>query len=64
MWYCQTKEAQKQIKTCKENQCKGCEKCVWIEESKYAMIANGTPIVNKHPLYEMIKDKFNGQEIK
>ena len=32
-WYAQTEEAQKHIK-----ECKGCEKCVWIEESSWEMI--------------------------
>ena len=32
-WYAQTEEAQKHIE-----ECKGCEKCIWIEESSWAMI--------------------------
>ena len=32
-WYAQTEEAQKHIK-----ECKGCEKCVWIEESSWEMV--------------------------
>ena len=31
-WYAQTEEAQKHIK-----ECKGCEKCIWIEESAWTM---------------------------
>ena len=31
-WYTQTEEAQKHIK-----ECKGCEKCIWIEESAWTM---------------------------
>ena len=31
-WYAQTEEAQKHIE-----ECKGCEKCIWIEESSWAL---------------------------
>ena len=32
-WYAQTEEAQKHIE-----EFKGCEKCIWIEESSWAMV--------------------------
>ena len=49
-WYAQTEEAQKHMR-----ECKGCENCIWIEESAWAMAEYGKPIVEKairHPLYD------------
>tara|TARA_R100000458_G_C8050210_1_gene97669 strand:- start:21 stop:173 length:153 start_codon:yes stop_codon:yes gene_type:complete len=48
-------------------ECKGCENCIWIEESAWAMTQYGKPIVEKaiqHPLYNKIVEKFNGKEVK
>ena len=59
-WYAQTEEAQKHMR-----ECKGCENCIWIEESAYAMSQYGTPIVEEaiqHPLYDKIVEKFGGKE--
>ena len=58
-WYAQTDEAQKHME-----ECKGCEKCIWIEESSWAMsqyakISEGEP----HPLYNKIVEKFNGKKV-
>ena len=52
----------------------GCENCIWIEESAHAMSEYGTPVKkykvdmptkaeesnnkNKHPLYDLIMEKF------
>ena len=61
-WFAQTDEAKKHME-----ECKGCENCIWIEESAWAMTEHGKPIVEKairHPLYDKIMEKFNGVEIK
>ena len=66
MWFCQTKEAKKQIKICEKNKCPGCYKCIWIEESSNAMSEYGTPIEiedAKHPLHDKIIERFDGIEI-
>ena len=63
MWFCETKEAKKQMKICEENKCEGCRKCIWIGESANAMIDHGKIIETEHPLYNQIKDTFNGIEI-
>ena len=68
-WYAQTDEAKKHLK-----ECEGCENCIWIEESAHAMQEYGTPVKkykldmptkaeesnnkNKHPLYDLIMEKF------
>ena len=58
-WYAQTEEAQKHMK-----ECKGCENCIWIEESAWAMSQYGTvQAPEKHPLYDKIVEKFDGKEI-
>ena len=55
-WFCQTKEATKQLEKCQKNKCTGCSKCVAIEESGWAMLNHGVPAKEKqHPLYSMIK---------
>ena len=54
-------EAQKHFK-----ECNGCEHCVWFEESAYNISEYSAiikPIEEKHPLYNLIKEKFNGKEI-
>ena len=66
MWFCQTEKAKKQMKTCDDNNCPGCYKCTWIETSAAVMVEYGTavePEEEKHPLYNIIKEKFNGKEI-
>ena len=66
MWFCQTKEAKKQIKICEKNKCPGCYKCIWIEESSNAMEEYGTVVEvseKQHPLHDLIIEKFNGVEI-
>lgn len=65
-WFCQTEEAKKQMKICEANKCPGCNKCIWIEESAYAMAKYGKviePVAEPHPLMEQIIDKFNGRII-
>ena len=82
-WYAQTDEAKKQLELCEKNNCGGCSKCIWIEESAHAMQEYGTPVKkakvdmprksekadyfvrkkldnnkNKHPLYDLIVEKF------
>ena len=60
-WFAQTTEAKEHRK-----KCKGCEKCIWIEESSNAMAEYGTviePVPERHPLYDKIKEKFGGEEI-
>ena len=58
-WYAQTEEAKKHMK-----ECKGCENCIWIEESAHAMHKYGTrKEPEKHPLYDKIVEKFDGIEI-
>jgi hypothetical protein len=59
-WYAQTEEAQKHMR-----ECKGCENCIWIEESAYAMSQYGTVSEGEpHPLLDKIKEKFLGKEVK
>ena len=63
-WFCQTEEAKEQMKICDANNCPGCNKCIWIEESANAMVEYGTPIepeVKEHPLLDAIVKKFNGR---
>ena len=65
-WFCNTPEAIAQMKICEENKCPGCNKCIWIEESANAMVEYGTviePVIERHPLYDAIKEKFGGKEI-
>ena len=65
-WFCNTPEAKAQMKICEENKCPGCNKCIWIEESANAMVEYGTviePVIERHPLYDAIKEKFGGEEI-
>ena len=57
-WFAQTTEAKEHRK-----KCKGCEKCIWIEESAYAMMEYGTIVDKEHPLKELIIEKFQGIEI-
>ena len=57
-WFAQTDEAQEHIK-----KCKGCENCIWIEESAHAMMEYGTITEKEHSLKELIIDKFQGIEI-
>ena len=58
-WYAQTEEAQKHMR-----ECKGCENCIWIEESAWAMSEYGTVSEGKpHPLLDKIKEKFLGKEV-
>ena len=68
-WFCNTPEAIAQMKICDANKCPGCHKCVWIEESSNAMEKYGTVIEpeieepDRHPLYDMIKEKFGGEDV-
>ena len=57
-WYAQTEEAKKHME-----ECDGCKNCIWIEESAHAMHEYGTIKPIKHPLYDLIKEKFHGKEI-
>ena len=57
-WYAQTDEAQEHRK-----KCKGCENCIWIEESAHAMIEYGTIVDKEHPLKELIIETFQGKKI-
>jgi hypothetical protein len=58
-WYAQTEEAQKHMR-----ECKGCENCIWIEESAWAMSQYGTISKGEpHPLYDKIMEKFDGKKI-
>jgi len=58
-WYAQTEEAQKHME-----ECEGCENCIWIEESAWAMSQYGTVKgPEKHPLYDKIMEKFDGKEV-
>jgi len=62
-WFCNSPEAKAQMKICEENKCPGCYKCIWIEESSNAMAEYGTVIEPvEHPLYDLIKEKFKGEE--
>ena len=64
-WFCNTPEAIAQMKICEENKCPGCYKCIWIEESGWAMVNYGTVSKGEpHPLLDKIKAKFQGKEIK
>ena len=63
-WYAQTEEAKKQMEICDKNECPGCTKCIWIEESGWAMVNHGTIKVEEHPLKGAIIKKFNGKIIK
>jgi hypothetical protein len=57
-WFAQTEEAQKHME-----ECEGCENCIWIEESAYAMSQYGTISEGKpHPLLDKIKEKFLGEK--
>ena len=54
------------MKICDANNCPGCYKCVWIEESSNAMSEYGTEVIEpeiEHPLQELIKETFDGEEI-
>ena len=63
-WFCNTPEAKAQMKICEANKCPGCYKCIWIEESSNAMAEYGTLVEpEKHPLYDGLKEKFNGTPI-
>ena len=63
-WFCNTPEAKEQMKICEANKCPGCNKCIWIEESAWAMAEYGTPEKAKpHPLLDKIIEKFNGKLI-
>jgi hypothetical protein len=63
-WFCNSKEAIEQMKICERNNCPDCEKCIWIQESSNAMAEYGTVVQPEpHPLYDMIKETFNGREI-
>ena len=58
-WYAQTEEAEKHMR-----ECKGCENCIWIEESAWAMAEYGKVIQPKeepHPLTDYVIEKFNGR---
>ena len=58
-WYAQTEEAQKHME-----ECEGCENCIWIEESAWAMSQYGTVSKGEpHPLKDKIIEKFDGIEI-
>ena len=58
-WFGQTDEAQ-----IHRQDCNGCEKCVWIEESSHAMMEYGIPIEKtKHPLFNIIMEKFDGKKV-
>ena len=58
-WFAQTEEAQTHM-----NECKGCENCIWIEESGWAMSQYGKVSEGKpHPLKDKIIKKFNGVKI-
>ena len=65
MWLCQTEEAIEHKKKCK-NQF-NCDKCAWIDGASEAMCEYGTVVEpdrgDPHPLYDMIKETFNGREI-
>ena len=65
-WFCQTEEAKEQMKICNANNCLGCRKCIWIQESANAMSEYGKPIVEQeipHPLTDYVIEKFNGRLI-
>ncbi len=36
-WFCNTPEAKAQMEICEKNKCEGCDRCIWIEESGWAM---------------------------
>ena len=63
-WFAQTEEAKKQMEICDKYKCPGCTKCIWIEESGWAMVNYGTVKVVEHPLKNKIIKKFNGKIIK
>tara|TARA_R110002020_G_scaffold59144_2_gene161558 strand:- start:971 stop:1171 length:201 start_codon:yes stop_codon:yes gene_type:complete len=63
-WLCNSKEAIEHKKKCKDSS--NCYECQWIDAASGAMEEYGTvvePVINRHPLYEMIKEKFGGKEI-
>ena len=51
-WFCNSPEAVAQMKICEENECPGCNKCIWIEESGYAMSEHAT-VINPKPATEI-----------
>ena len=58
-WYAQTEEAKTHMR-----ECKGCENCLWIEESAHAMYEYGVvKEPKKHALFNLIKKRFDGVEI-
>ena len=64
MWLCNTKEAIEHQKNCKDPST--CDKCHWIDGASEAMCEYGTiiePELDVHPLYDMVKEKFNGEEV-
>ena len=64
-WFCDTPEAEEQMKICEKNKCPGCTKCIWIEESGWAKTQYAKPLkAESHPLMEKIIDKFDGKIIK
>ena len=63
-WFCNKAEAKAQMKICNYNKCPGCNKCISIEESAWAMVNYGTVSEGEpHPLLNKIVEKFDGKEI-
>ena len=63
-WFCDTPEAIKQMELCEANNCPGCNKCIWIEESGWAKTQYSKPVPDKpHPLLDKIILKFGGTKI-
>lgn len=65
-WFCNTPEAKAQMEICEKNKCEGCDRCIWIEESGWAMAEHGKviePVEEPHPLTDYVIEKFNGRII-
>ena len=55
-WFCQTEEAKAQLKECYDNDCPGCNKCIWIEESANAMAEYGI-VIEPKPATEILSNQ-------
>ena len=69
-WFCNTPEAAEQMKICEANKCPGCDKCIWIEESAWAMTEHGKviepeiePEIEPDTKNEIIQPKIHTQTV-
>ena len=62
-WYCETDEAKDLMAKCNGNECPGCDICISISESNWAMLNHGKPKkveAKPHPLFNKILKTFRG----